>query len=592
MKLFSNWQFVTTKTIHTLKNRFRITGAASGNGTYDPVDGAVNNVSGIQGWDLIAEYQENGESTWNPSKMKLLSRVQNGAELKYVIGAEDPRPAEDYEDIQWDAVFKGRMFDIPYRPYAVRINDLFQMPDGIFDTILGSYYMGIRITNVYAEAFTASHTLDISNHSRSELSAQGITIIDTWTSQELNRLSQEQIGRGISLNGLQPGESKTIYFKISVGGAAPKKYNIEFIHIDIDGTPDPKNQKRLLNKQFFVSSSYVDSANGELVCSVAEGTVRMKLKEVGYDKKGASKSRKKCKCPTSKNQESLEDLRKKLMELLDGKKIDACEINKLLEGTLGPDWEKCCDPIELKAGKYCVKPFFAFPIKYEVTIEPSTAFIGQYGPIPFNDPWWKVLLLIVAAILFLAGVLTEAADIAYHDEDLVIGTLDRFQGNDIDGALCRLDTSRALNLREMIDAKSDEPHTVFVTTLDGVISLNGPVMSRTEIEAFLATGDTNNLRVFKSGGRTGLTFGIITGSNSFGHPEVTWGIGQLRIEVDDDPSFGNGMEVSNSGDSGSCWIHQASLRPVGLNHSGNIDGDEFAVASFLEDVQSILNVTF
>jgi hypothetical protein len=592
MKLFSKWRLVTTKTIHSLKNRFRIIGAESGNGTFDPVDGSVNIASGIHGWDLIAEYQNINESTWNPSKMKLLNRIQNGAELKYVIGSEDPRPIEDYEDIQWDAFFQGRMFDIPYRPYAVRITDMFQMPDGIFDTILGTYYMGVRVTNVWAEPFTATHTLDISSHSRSELSAQGITIIDSWTSQELSRLGQQQVGRGISLNGLQPGQSKTVFFKINVGAAAPKKYNVEFIHIDIGGTPDPSNPKRLLKKQFFVSASYVDSAKGELVCTVSEGTVRLKLKEVGYDQKGARRARKKCKCRSDKKQESLEDLRKKLKELLDGKKIDVCEINKLLEGTLGPNWEKCCDPTEVKAGKYCIKPFFAFPIKYEVTIEPTPPFGGQYGPIPFNDPWWKVLLLVIAAILFIAGVLTEGADIAYHDEDLIIGTLDRFQGNDIDAALCSLDGSRSLNLREMIDAKSDEPNTVFVSTLDGVVALNGPVITRAEIEAFLAASDTNNLRVFKSGGRTGLTFGIITSTNSNGHPEVTWSIGQLLIETDDDPAFGNGMEVSNSGDSGSCWVHHASLRPLGLNHSGNVDGDEFAVASFLEDVQSILNVTF
>lgn len=591
MKLFSHWSLVTTKTIHTYQNRFRIQGAEFGNGTFDPVDGSVNEATGINGWDLLAEYKKTGENVWQSSKMKILSREQNGAELKYVIGSEDPLPAEDYEDIQWDAFFKGRMFDIPYRPYAVRINDMFQMPDGIFDTILGSYYMGIRVTNVWAETFTNFHTLDISNNSRAELASQGITILDNWSSQELSRLGQDQIGRGISLAGLEPGDSKTIYFKINVGAAAPKKYNVEFIHIDISGTPDPQNPKRLMKKQFFVSSSHVDSASGELVCTVAEGSVRLKLKEVGYDQNGARRSRKKCKCSSKKKKQTLEELRKRLKDLLDGKSLDVCDINKLLESMLGPDWEKCCNPIEVKAGKYCLKPFFAFPIKYEVTIEPSQPFEGQYGPIPFDDPWWKVLLLILAAILLIAGALTEAADIAYHDEDLVIGTLDRFQGDDIDAALCRLETSRALNLREMVDAKSDEPNQVFVSALDGVIALNGPVMTRSEIDTFLLASDINNLRVFKSGGRTGLTFGIITTSTTSGHDKVIWGLGQLGIGIDTDPAFGNGMGVSDSGDSGSCWVHHASLRPVGLNHSGDTDGDSFAVASFLEDVQNILNVT-
>lgn len=591
MKLYSHWQLVTTKTIHSLKNRYRITGAETGSGTFDPVDDTIQYATGIHGWDLVGEYQQSGESTWNLSKMKRLSRSQFGAELKYVIGAEDPRPTEDYEDIQWDCFFMGRMFDIPYRPYAVRISDLFQMPDGIFDTILGTYYMGVRVTNVWAEPFTNTHTLDISNPSRSTLAAQGIVILDSWSAQELGRLGQTQVGRGISLNGLEPGQSRTVYFKINVAAAAPRKYNVEFIHIDVGGTPDPMNGKRLLKKQIFVSRSYADSAAGELVCELKEGTIRLKLKEVGYDQKGAKRAREKCKCRNSAQRQTLEKLKEELKSMLENKNIDLCELQKLLESTLGVDWEKCCDPTEVKAGKYCIKPFFAFPIKYEFTIEPNPPFGGQYGPIPFDDPWWKVALLILAAILLIAGMLSEGADLAYHDEDLIIGTLDRFQGNDIDAALCRLDTDRALNLREMIDARSDEPHTVFVSSLDGLIALNGPVMARTEIEAFLAANDTNNLRVFKSGGRTGLTFGVITETTDIGHPEVTWALGQLRIDTDIDPAFGNGMEVSNSGDSGSCWVHHATLRPVGLNHSGEVTGTDHAIASFLEDVQTILNVT-
>ncbi len=591
MKLYGNWRLLTTKTIHTLKNRFRITGAESGNGTFDPVDGNVNHVTDINGWDLIAEYQNSGETSWNLSKMKLLSRIQNGAELKYVIGAEDPLPKEDFEDIQWDANFEGRMIEVPYRPYAVRTTDVFQMPDGIFDTILGTYYMGVRVKNVWAEEFTATHTLDISNSSRSGLAAQGISIIDSWTAQELSRLGQVQTGRGISLHGLQPGQSKTIYFKVNVAAAAPRKYDIEFVHLDIAGTPDPHNPKRIAKKQFFVSSSHVDSTTGELVCNLKEGTIRMKLKEVGFDQKGARRARKKCECKPSKKGQSIDELRKQLLEMLKEKNLDICDLQKTLEATLGIDWDKCCDPTEVKAGKFCIKPFFMFPIKYELVIEPNPPFEGQYGPIPFDDPWWKVALLILAVILLIAGALSEGADVAYHDEDLVIGTLARFQGNDIDAALCKLKTDRTIHLREMIDARSDEPNTVFISSLNGLIALNGPVMTRAEIEGFLAAGNIDNLRVFKSGARTGLTFGIINSTTTIGHTEVTWGLGQIGITTDTDPAFGNSMEISNSGDSGSCWVHHATLRPVGLNHSGEISGADFAAASFLEDVQNILNIT-
>ena len=119
-------------------------------------------------------------------------------------------------------------------------------------------------------------------------------------------------------------------------------------------------------------------------------------------------------------------------------------------------------------------------------------------------------------------------------------------------------------------------------------------MTRAEINAFLLAGDINNLRVFKSGARTGLTFGVIASTTSIGHEKSTWSIGQLLIDPDTDPAFGNNMQTNNSGDSGSIWIHHATRRPVGLHHSGPTDPTtaNFGNASLLEDVQNLMQVTF
>ena len=62
-----------------------------------------------------------------------------------------------------------------------------------------------------------------------------------------------------------------------------------------------------------------------------------------------------------------------------------------------------------------------FPLSSRYEVIPRVPFPGQYGPIPFDDPWWKVLLLIIAIILLIAAALSEATDVAYNDEDLVIG---------------------------------------------------------------------------------------------------------------------------------------------------------------------------
>ena len=43
----------------------------------------------------------------------------------------------------------------------------------------------------------------------------------------------------------------------------------------------------------------------------------------------------------------------------------------------------------------------------EAVLTPSPSFSGQYGDLPFEDPWWKVLLAIIAVILLIAAAIVE-----------------------------------------------------------------------------------------------------------------------------------------------------------------------------------------
>ncbi len=185
-------------------------------------------------------------------------------------------------------------------------------------------------------------------------------------------------------------------------------------------------------------------------------------------------------------------------------------------------------------------------------------------------------------------MLTEAADVAYQDEDLVIGTLGRFRQDDVDAALCVLDTDRALAFRQLLDAQSDEDFQNAVMTLDGNVALDGPVMTRAEIDNILLLPmDDPQRKIFKSGARTGLTHGLISGVAPIGHSLSTWTIDQLIIRQD--PDFGE--PVSRPGDSGSIWVHTETLRPVALHHSGTED-DTQGNAALLEDVQRLMGITF
>jgi hypothetical protein len=48
--------------------------------------------------------------------------------------------------------------------------------------------------------------------------------------------------------------------------------------------------------------------------------------------------------------------------------------------------------------------------KVEMTTTPTPPYLGQYGDLPFQDPWWKIVLCIVAILLAIASSIAEAVD--------------------------------------------------------------------------------------------------------------------------------------------------------------------------------------
>ena len=592
IQLYGKWNLTITKAIHSWENRFRLEGATSGNGTYPPTVGDSVTAEGTS-WSVVAEYRKSDADSWKPSEMIFDPGLEK-VEIRAIMGAEDPLPSRDFEDIQWNAHYLDEtMLEIPYRPYALRLNDLVQMPDGIFETALGTYYMAVNVVNRWGQPFSHDHVLDISIESRTDLAMRGIYIIDNWSQIELEMLGQTQRGTGMVLGPIVPGASHTVYFKVDIRNAVPRKHEVEFVCRNMAGMADPDNPLRRVKKQIFVSSTKLDNETGDIVSEVQEGTLTFKLKQVVIDRINGRASRKKCspKKNNPQNKDTQEKLRDVLQALLDGKQIDPCIIHEILSSCCsdgkGHDIDDRQDPRKPYDGRFCYEPFYAFPTKFSYSIIPKEPFEGQYGPIPFDDPWWKVLLIIIAVVLLIAGALSEASDIAYQDEDLVIGTLGRVEQNDVDAALCVLDTDRALAFLQTLDAQSNEEFTNAIQSLDGNINLNSPIMTRAELDPFLALPSTDPLRkIHKSGATTGVTHAIITGFAPIGHGKSSWSIDQLLIGIDID--FND--PVSRGGDSGSIWVHTETMRPVALHHTGD-DADTIGRASLLEDVQRIMNIT-
>lgn len=591
IRLYGSWRLTVTEAIHNWENRYVIREASSGNGVYPPTVGSIVTANGAS-WLLDAEHRPPGEA-WQDSAMIFEPAVPEHVTVEATIGAEDPLPTEDFKDIRWNGVFLGgSMFGAPYRPYAVRPSDLFQMPDGVFEASLGVYLMGVRVTNTWGLPFNSNHVLDISSAGRAALAAAGVTVVDQWTSSELASLGQRMVGTGVLLEGLRPSESRTVFFKIDVSQASPRKHAVEFVCRNVAGMADPEHPGRRVTKHIYVSRTSFDSEAGEFVFSARQGVLRMRLDEVAYDREGYRRNRRRLREAGRRSRDCRKDMeraRRMLKDFLAGKRVDLCKIQRILAC--------CCIEDENGDSKSAYEPFYALPTRLRATFEPRFPYVGQYGPLLYDDPWWKIALAILAFLLWLFGALEEAAQSAYEDEDFVIGTLFDSQQHHIDAALCEIDTSRELAFGTVLDAQSDEDNQAPAQGgVGGDVTGIGPgFMNEQDVQDLLddaaATGDMSGLRVFKSGARTGLTFAEIARfSNGWiRSDDQTRFNDPNRRTVEFEAVGGGGGDVSDKGDSGSVWIHADTRRIVALNHSGN---DTTAFGTIMSHVVNAFGISF
>ncbi|MFW9801794.1 MAG: hypothetical protein ACFFFC_04040 [Candidatus Thorarchaeota archaeon] len=591
------WRITVKGRQASFDQRFVITGSDTSDGTYPGVVGSPEIiVDGAAGWQV--QIQHNDGSGWKDSLMRQANQVVNGASLQLDI------ESEDWTDMDWtDLVLAmekvGPIITIPIRPYAIETISLQMMPDGIFESALGGYFMGVRVMNIWGKPFKEGQYIEVTRQSRVLLAAQNIRIIDTWSQAELQSFNQQLYETGVVIGALEPFQSRTIYFKIDCGGAMPHKPTVEFVCREPNPMPDPDSSRRKASYTIYVTRSYIDPVNHEMVAEAPEGRIRMALREAIVDTISARKGRRRRKKPPAPTQATGE-LQSILKKLKTGRFQDLCQLHKLLHC-----YCNCLDllrvdddPTKPKDPRFEYDPFLVLPTKFTYTLQ-CTPYEGVHSPLPFQDPWWKVLLLVIAIVLLIAGMISEGADLAYQDEDLIIGSLEEWQRHDIDAALTRLNDHRTLPIPflQYLDAQNGEVSTIPVEpvgapTLGGVVSLPGEVMTKQEIIDILAFGTRDDKRVFKTGARTGLTHALIDGLSPWSDARddgTMFTIDQVHFARDPD----NNMPISRKGDSGSVWIHKNSMKLVALNHSGSKDeSGNSAWGSLIEDIVSKLGIRF
>jgi hypothetical protein len=221
--------------------------------------------------------------------------------------------------------------------------------------------------------------------------------------------------------------------------------------------------------------------------------------------------------------------------------------------------------------------FFSFPTLVDYRINYNPAFAGQYGPIPYDDPWWKIVLAIIAILLTIAAIVSAAADLANKSDDALIGIVERAVLNVIHNA-ADVPTTITSAMTGNVDA--------------AIVRLNDAIIQNLADNPGDPAAQAA-VQVFKSGARSGVTLALLhtvepvqnraedDGSTSFMINQVTFF---------QDPAAPT--KIDRGGDSGSLWLQRAApFSIVALNWGGSSD-DTIGIGSRIEDVMTTMNIKF
>lgn len=586
----------------TLKNaafdqRFIVSGSIVSDGVYPGAIGTRIQAGGAT-WMIRIQNRASASNPWVDSDMRLGPETPSGISVIRVVESNDQGADQDFDDLVLELRKKQNpIISIVQRPFAIDPRSLIMNPDGTFYGGGSVQVMAVRVRNTWTRTMPADQALDISNLGRLQLAAAGIQVVDAWTPRELESFGQTMLGPTHMpvIGPLAVGEERTVYFKLDCSAAHASAPEVEFIARRSVPEPDLDDPARLARRKIFVTQVRYDPATREVTAQTPEGILRLQLKQISLDPHRYNEMRDcirgalKAGGPRGVQARELRIRAERLLRDLRAGRCDPCLLRELSE--------LCCKCVGDDGGggggsggiNSC--PFPWLPIRFSYTVE--APFSGQYGPVPFQDPWWKVIAWIICAALLIAAAIVDIFDEAHENEEIVIGEVARFSRDNVDCSIASLYGVRGVELG-VLDALSGEPNTNARIAIDGIV----PIV-RAVAPAFVG------MKVYKSGARTGLTHGLVT--------SIVATTNQCRGEFEDstgtchpDPAtpnlvMTNQIRVGTSadfptepttdhGDSGSLWLSDEPAtrdQVVGLTHSGRIGSSD---ANPINDVLAALDV--
>ncbi len=263
---------------------------------------------------------------------------------------------------------------VPNRPFATDLITGLMLPDGIFVTMLGKQFINVQINN-RGPGGIASPKLYIES-----VSNPGIAYVAGTR----------------FLPDLPPNGVRVEQWQADFTNCPSGTHFISFIIEDNAG-----NKTRAIKKVFVLGVTF-DASSHTFQATTPEGVLSVNFLDLVKQRGGCKTSQPPdCCCksiervdPRSVDQRSDDTTDRKLR----GVNKNALAIKNLTElfERLGPDFEFC--------------PPGYLPHVMEMAWTPTPPYPGQYSDLPFQDPWWKVLLCILAVILLIAAAIAEAVD--------------------------------------------------------------------------------------------------------------------------------------------------------------------------------------
>lgn len=609
------WKLTVVAKNAGFAHRIRVTGAVTGNGVYASMPGTVASVSG-PAWSVFLEWSDGAGSGWQESAVARAEGFPTPITRSVELRADDNFPAQrdnDYDDLIVLAESQDPPFEVVRRPAAVDRSTLTLFPDGIFDAGQGIAYMAVRVRNTFGRAWSAGGRvrIGIATQSRIALSSLGIGVLDAWSTSEEEAFAQRVGADGFVETGpMGHGEDRTVYFKLDLSGAAAGKPEVGFVARADPAHPGYEAPGRVVRRQIFISRSTYNPATRELHARLPEGDVFVRLNRVMGDSEALQKTlaaalaggcrRSPPRLPSDGGRRSSK-VAELLRQAVSGRELDPCAIrDAILECGCG-DEEDRHDPSR-PGGRdgdggftgpgsddWCrYKPFGWLPVEFEYRLVPSPPFAGQFGPLAFEDPWWKVVLILLAILLAAASLVYDYI-FAGQDPDFVIGTIAAKSArstSNVDAAVALLNGSRGRDLG-VLDAQGDDRNNGL--PIDGAVGGTLALDRSDNGNRGIVDATPGNV-VFKSGARSGTTRGTVsTVSTSVPVDGVTFTNQVIVLPL---PAPSN-QPLSQGGDSGSLWVDLAAMRPVALNFAGPVTDDgSRGIANPIREVVTLLDLHF